>query len=180
MLPLLILDKENGLLPKIIRPQAEVKIVTDLQSLAASKQLAKDLEKAEVKQSQAVTETETAHATKEVKKLRGQMRELLALIKESTLVFVLQGLNASAWTQIISSHTRNENGSQIQDLNSVLIDAIPRMLVRAYMETTPDETVVATDQQVADFLQELPDSSLLTLLPDVQALNTPVVSLPKA
>lgn len=170
------------MLPSIKRPNAQVDVVTDLDALDHSRALAKQLESLESAATEGMTESELSARAAEAKKLRAELKKAVKTANDSTLVLDLQGLNASAWEQVIAAHTTAAptSGEPTQDTLAVIRDAVRRMATGAHMKPTPDDPIAFTDEELSDLFGQMPDSQLLSMLPVIQRLNTPAVSLPKA
>ncbi|WP_026645550.1 hypothetical protein [Bifidobacterium sp. AGR2158] len=170
------------MLPSIKRPTAQVDVVTDLDALDRSRVLAKRLETLESASAAGMTESELSARADEAKKLRSELKDIMRTVNDGTLVIDLQGLNASSWEQVIAEHTTTDpkSGEPAQDTFGVIRDAMTRMATGAHMKPTPDEPIAFSDTELAGLLGQMPDSQLLTMLPVIQRLNTPAVSLPKA
>lgn len=170
------------MLPSIKRPNAQVDVVTDLDALDHSRALAKQLESLESAATEGMTESELSARAAEAKKLRAELKKAVKTANDSTLVLDLQGLNASVWEQVIAAHTdtNQKTGETTQDTIGVIEDAVPIMATGAHMKPTPDEPLAYEVGELSLLLSQMPDSQLLTMLPVIQRLNTPAVSLPKA
>lgn len=168
------------MLPTIKRPTGHIEIVTDLDTLNQSRELAKQLEQLEADPTNGLTEKELSNRAANVKKLRKQLEQVVRTVREHTLILDVQGLNASLWEQLVAANTTTENGEASQDMLGLIRDAVATMTTGAHMQPTPDEPLEFEKSELFDLLGSMPDSQLFAMMPIVQRLNTPAISLPKA
>lgn len=168
------------MLPTIKRPTGHIEIVTDLDTLNQSRELAKQLEQLEAEPTTGLTEKELSNRAANVKKLRKQLEQVVRTVREHTLILDVQGLNASLWEQLVAANTTTENGEASQDVLGLIRDAVATMTTGAHMQPTPDEPLEFEKSELFDLLGSMPDSQLFAMMPIVQRLNTPAISLPKA
>lgn len=168
------------MLPTIKRPTGHIEIVTDLDTLNQSRELAKQLEQLEADPTNGLTEKELSNRAANVKKLRKQIEQVVRTVREHTLILDVQGLNASLWEQLVAANTTTENGEASQDVLGLIRDAVATMTTGAHMHPTPDEPLEFEKSELFDLLGSMPDSQLFAMMPIVQRLNTPAISLPKA
>ena len=170
----------NPMLPTIKRPTGHIEIVTDLDTLNQSRELAKQLEQLEAEPTTGLTEKELSTRATNAKKLRKQLEQIVRDVREHTLILDVQGLNASLWEQLVAANTTTENGATNQDVLGLIRDAVATMTTGAHMQPTPDESLEFDKAELFNLLADMPDSQLFAMMPIVQQLNTPAIALPKA
>lgn len=168
------------MLPTIKRPTGHIEIVTDLDTLNQSRELAKQLEQLEAEPTNGLTEKELSTRAATAKKLRKQLEQIVRDVREHTLILDVQGLNASLWEQLVAANTTTENGESSQDVLGLIRDAVATMTTGAHMQPTPDEPLEFDKAELFNLLADMPDSQLFAMMPIVQQLNTPAIALPKA
>lgn len=168
------------MLPTIKRPTGHIEIVTDLDTLNKSRELAKQLEQLEAEPTNGLTEKELSTRAATAKKLRKQLEQIVRDVREHTLILDVQGLNASLWEQLVAANTTTENGESSQDVLGLIRDAVATMTTGAHMQPTPDEPLEFDKAELFNLLADMPDSQLFAMMPIVQQLNTPAIALPKA
>lgn len=168
------------MLPTIKRPTGHIEIVTDLDTLNKSRELAKQLEQLEAEPTNGLTEKELSTRAANAKKLRKQLEQIVRDVREHTLILDVQGLNASLWEQLVAANTTTENGESSQDVLGLIRDAVATMTTGAHMQPTPDEPLEFDKAELFNLLAAMPDSQLFAMMPIVQQLNTPAIALPKA
>ena len=168
------------MLPTIKRPTGHIEIVTDLDTLNKSRELAKQLEQLEAEPTNGLTEKELSTRAANAKKLRKQLEQIVRDVREHTLILDVQGLNASLWEQLVAANTTTENGATNQDVLGLIRDSVATMTTGAHMQPTPDEPLEFNKAELFNLLADMPDSQLFAMMPIVQQLNTPAIALPKA
>ncbi|RSX46120.1 hypothetical protein [Bifidobacterium castoris] len=168
------------MLPTITRPTGTIEIVTDLDTLNQSRELSKKLEQLETEPTSGLTEKELSTRAGNAKKLRKDLEQVVRTIREHTLILEVRGLNASMWEQLVAANTSMEDGQPKQDMLALIRDAVTHMATGAHMQPTPDEPLEFNEAELSGLLDQMPDSQLVSMMPIVQQLNTPAVSLPKA
>lgn len=163
----------------IKRPTKTVDIVTDLDTLAQAVDLKQQIDDAAPNTS-AMTEAETGAAVKAQNALRRELKAKLKTIDESTVTFTLRGLGSSQWNQIVLATTTvdQKTGKQERDINRLLTEALPEMIISVERHGEPVEFDPAVD--VPALLEAIVDTQTVELLVAVQQLNTPQVEVPKA
>ncbi|MDY4677587.1 MAG: hypothetical protein SO360_01805 [Bifidobacterium tsurumiense] len=162
----------------IKRPSRTVEIVTDLEALAESVNLANQINQLADSNGNDATEAEQAAARRERKDLQKQLQELVATVDESIVLVELKGLPSSKWNLIVINNTTVSKGATVKDYPGMLKDALPQMLVSARMKAD-DETSVST-RDITGLVDQLTDPQTMELMIAVQELNTPLSALPKA
>lgn len=163
----------------IKRPTKTVDIVTDLDALAQAVDLKQQIDDA-TPDPAGMTDAEICAAKKATDKLRRELKTKLKTIDESTVTFTLRGLGSSQWNQIVLANTTTDQktGKQERDINGLLMEALPAMIVNTEQHGEPVEFDPATD--VPALLDAIVDTQTVELLVAVQQLNTPQVEVPKA
>lgn len=163
----------------IKRPTKTVDIVTDLDALAQAVDLKQQIDDA-TPNTAGMTDAEICAAKKATDKLRRELKTKLKTIDESTVTFTLRGLGSSQWNQIVLATTTvdQKTGKQERDINGLLMEALPAMIVNTEQHGEPVEFDPAVD--VAALLDAIVDTQTVELLVAVQQLNTPQAEVPKA
>ena len=107
-------------------------------------------------------------------RLAGMVRDL----DKSTLVLILRGLPSSPWNAIVIDHTQVKGDRVVKDLQGMVADAVPRMLVKARYKD--GEPIDLDGEDLAGLTGSLTDIQVADLIQTIQTLNTPIDSLPKA
>ena len=107
-------------------------------------------------------------------RLAGMVRDL----DKSTLVLTLRGLPSSPWNAIVIDHTQVKGDRVVKDLQGMVADAVPRMLVKARYKD--GEPIDLDGEDLAGLTGSLTDIQVADLIQTIQTLNTPIDSLPKA
>lgn len=164
---------------EIKRPTKTVDIVTDLDALAQAVDLKQQIDDA-TPNTAGMTDAEICAAKKATDKLRRELKTKLKTIDESTVTFTLRGLGSSQWNQIVLATTTvdQKTGKQERDINGLLMEALPAMIVNTEHHGEPVEFDPAAD--VPALLEAIVDTQTVELLVAVQQLNTPQVEVPKA
>ncbi len=164
---------------EIKRPTKTVDIVTDLDTLAQAVDLKQQIDDA-TPDPAGMTDAEICAAKKATDKLRRELKTKLKTIDESTVTFTLRGLGSSQWNQIVLATTTvdQKTGKQERDINGLLMEALPAMIVNTEQHGEPVEFDPAVD--VPALLDAIVDTQTVELLVAVQQLNTPQVEVPKA
>ena len=163
----------------IKRPTKTVDIVTDLDTLAQAVDLKQQIDDA-TPNTAGMTDAEICAAKKATDKLRRELKTKLKTIDESTVTLTLRGLGSSQWNQIVLATTTvdQKTGKQERDINELLMEALPAMIVNTEQHGEPVEFDPAAD--VPALLEAIVDTQTVELLVAVQQLNTPQVEVPKA
>lgn len=163
----------------IKRPTKTVDIVTDLDTLAQAVDLKQQIDDA-TPDPAGMTDAEICAAKKATDKLRRELKTKLKTIDESTVTLTLRGLGSSQWNQIVVATTTvdQKTGKQERDINRLLMEALPAMIVNTEQHGEPVEFDPAAD--VPALLDAIVDTQTVELLVAVQQLNTPQVEVPKA
>lgn len=163
----------------IKRPTKNVDIVTDLETLAQAVDLKQQIDDA-TPNTAGRTDAEICAAKKATDKLRRELKTKLKTIDESTVTFTLRGLGSSQWNQIVLATTTvdQKTGKQERDINGLLMEALPAMIVNTEQHGEPVEFDPAAD--VPALLDAIVDTQTVELLVAVQQLNTPQAEVPKA
>ena len=163
----------------IKRPTKTVDIVTDLDALAQAVDLKQQSDDA-APNTAGMTDAEICAAKKATDKLRRELKTKLKTIDESTVTLTLRGLGSSQWNQIVLATTTvdQKTGKQERDINELLMEALPAMIVNTEQHGEPVEFDPAAD--VPALLDAIVDTQTVELLVAVQQLNTPQVEVPKA
>ena len=163
----------------IKRPTKTVDIVTDLDTLAQAVDLKQQIDDATPNPG-VMTDAEICAAKKATDKLRRELKTKLKTIDESTVTLTLRGLGSSRWNQIVLATTTvdQKTGKQERDINRLLAEALPEMIINVEQHGKPVEFDPQTD--VPALLEAIVDTQTVELLVAVQQLNTPQVEVPKA
>lgn len=163
----------------IKRPTKTVDIVTDLDTLAQAVDLKQQIDDA-TPNTAGMTDAEICAAKKATDKLRRELKTKLKTIDESTVTFTLRGLGSSQWNQIVLATTTvdQKTGKQERDINGLLMEALPAMIVNTEQHGEPVEFDPVAD--VPALLDAIVDTQTVELLVAVQQLNTPQAEVPKA
>lgn len=163
----------------IKRPTKTVDIVTDLDTLAQAVDLKQQIDDA-TPNTAGMTDAEICAAKKATDKLRRELKTKLKTIDESTVTLMLRGLGSSQWNQIVLATTTvdQKTGKQERDINRLLTEALPEMIISVEQQGKPVEFDPAAD--VPALLEAIVDTQTVELLVAVQQLNTPQVEVPKA
>lgn len=163
----------------IKRPTKTVDIVTDLDTLAQAVDLKQQIDDA-TPNTAGMTDAEICAAKKATDKLRRELKTKLKTIDESTVTLTLRGLGSSRWNQIVLATTTvdQKTGKQERDINRLLTEALPEMIISVEQQGEPVEFDPAAD--VPALLEAIVDTQTVELLVAVQQLNTPQVEVPKA
>lgn len=150
-------------MPIAVKPiTRDVEIVTDLQLMSDIIDLSNRIN-AQDKPSQ-----------KDKERLAGMVQDL----DKSTLVLTLRGLPSSPWNAIVIDHTQVKGDRAVKDLQGMVADAVPRMLVKARYKDGEDIDLGGED--LAGLTGSLTDIQVADLIQTIQTLNTPIDALPKA
>ena len=163
----------------IKRPTKTVDIVTDLDMLAQAVDLKQRIDDA-APNTAGMTDAEICAAKKAADKLRRELKTKLKTIDESTVTLTLRGLGSSRWNQIVLATTTvdQKTGKQERDINRLLAEALPEMIINVEQQGETVEFDQQTD--VPALLEAIVDTQTVELLVAVQQLNTPQVEVPKA
>lgn len=163
----------------IKRPTKTVDIVTDLDTLAQAVDLKQRIDDA-TPNTAGMTDAEICAAKKATDKLRRELKTKLKTIDESTVTLTLRGLGSSQWNQIVLATTTvdQKTGKQERDINRLLTETLPEMIINVEQQGEPVEFDQQTD--VPALLEAIVDTQTVELLVAVQQLNTPQVEVPKA
>lgn len=163
----------------IKRPTKTVGIVTDLDALAQAVDLKQQIDDA-TPDPAGMTDAEICAAKKAIDKLRRELKTKLKTIDESTVTLTLRGLGSSQWNQIVLATTTvdQKTGKQERDINGLLMEALPAMIVNTEQHGEPVEFDPVAD--VPALLDAIVDTQTVELLVAVQQLNTPQAEVPKA
>ena len=163
----------------IKRPTKTVDIVTDLDALAQAVDLKQQIDDATPNPA-GMTDAEICAAKKATDKRRRELKTKLKTIDESTVTLTLRGLGSSQWNQIVLATTTvdQKTGKQERDINRLLTEALPEMIISVERQGEPVEFDPAAD--VSALLEAIVDTQTVELLVAVQQLNTPQVEVPKA
>lgn len=167
----------------IKRPTGTVDIVTDLDALTQAIGLKQQIDEA-TPNTATMTDAEVCAANKQTDKLRRELKTLLKTIDANTVTFTLRGLGASQWNQIVIANSKPNTVSnrEERDLEGILRDALPDMIVKAEQAGGQAGEQVEFDPHadVPALLDMIVDTQTLDLITLVQRLNTPQVQVPKA
>lgn len=150
-------------MPIAVKPiSKDVEIVTDLQLMSDIIDLSNRLTSQDKPDKQ------------DKERLGGMVRDL----DKSTLVLTLRGLPSSPWNAIVIDHTQVKGDRAVKDLQGMVADAVPRMLVKArYKDGDP---IDLDGEDLAGLTGSLTDIQVADLIQTIQTLNTPIDALPKA
>lgn len=155
-------------MPIAVKPiTRDVEIVTDLQLMSDIIDLSNRIN----------AQDEPSNQDKE--RLAGLVRDL----DRSTLVLTLRGLPSSPWNAIVIDHTQVKGDRAVKDLQGMVADAVPRMLVKARYKDGGDIDLGGEDlagEDLAGLMGSLTDIQVADLIQTIQTLNTPIDALPKA
>lgn len=150
-------------MPIAVKPiTKDVEIVTDLQLMSDIIDLSNRIN-AQDKPSQ-----------KDKDQLAGMVKDL----DRSTLVLTLRGLPSSPWNAIVIDHTQVKGDRAVKDLQGMVADAVPRMLVKARYKD--GEALDLGGEDLDGLVGSLTDIQVADLIQTIQTLNTPIGALPKA
>ena len=150
-------------MPIAVKPiTKDVEIVTDLQLMSDIIDLSNRIN-AQDKPSQ-----------KDKDQLAGMVKDL----DRSTLVLTLRGLPSSPWNAIVIDHTQVKGDRAVKDLQGMVADAVPRMLVKARYKDGGELDLGGED--LAGLMGSLTDIQVADLIQTIQTLNAPIDALPKA
>ena len=150
-------------MPIAVKPiTRDVEIVTDLQLMSDIIDLSNRIN----------AQDEPSNQDKE--RLAGLVRDL----DRSTLVLTLRGLPSSPWNAIVIDHTQIKGDRAVKDLQGMVADAVPRMLVKARYKGGEDIDLGGED--LDGLMGSLTDIQVADLIQTIQTLNTPIDALPKA
>ena len=150
-------------MPIVVKPiTRDVEIVTDLQLMSDIIDLSNRIN----------AQDEPSNQDKE--RLAGLVRDL----DRSTLVLTLRGLPSSPWNAIVIDHTQIKGDRAVKDLQGMVTDAVPRMLIKARYKD--GEEIDLGGEDLAGLMESLTDIQVADLIETIQTLNTPIDALPKA
>ena len=109
---------------------------------------------------------------------KDQLADMVKDLDNSTLVLTLRGLPASPWNAIVIDHTQVKGDRAVKDLQGMVADAVPRMLVKARYKDGEDIDLGGED--LDGLVGSLTDIQVADLIQTIQTLNTPIDALPKA
>jgi hypothetical protein len=116
--------------------------------------------------------------TQDVMAAKASLKQLIDEADDKTLVLQVQGLNSSAWNAIVMSNTKTVDGRLVKDMQGIIMDAVPRMLVGAHWHGH-DEPVTFAGDELDGLLGSMTDTQTADCLEIVQELNTPITTIPK-
>ncbi|MCT6900779.1 MAG: hypothetical protein M3Z40_07005 [Bifidobacterium sp.] len=149
-------------MPIAVKPiTRDVEIVTDLQLMSDIIDLSNRIN----------AQDEPSNQDKE--RLAGLVRDL----DRSTLVLTLRGLPSSPWNAIVIDHTQIKGDRAVKDLQGMVADAMPRMLVKARYKD--GEELDLDGEDLDGLMGSLTDIQVADLIQTIQTLNTPIDALPK-
>ena len=150
-------------MPIAVKPiTKDVEIVTDLQLMSEIIDLSNRIN------------SQDKPSQKDKDQLAGMVRDL----DKSTLVLTLRGLPSSPWNAIVIDHTQVKGDRAVKDLQGMVADAVPRMLVKARYKGGQELDLGGED--LDGLMGSLTDIQVADLIQTVQTLNTPIDALPKA
>ena len=150
-------------MPIAVKPiTRDVEIVTDLQLMSDIIDLSNRIN------------SQDKPSTKDRERLAGMVQDL----DRSTLVLTLRGLPSSPWNAIVIDHTQVKGDRAVKDLQGMVADAVPRMLVKARYKDGGELDLEGED--LAGLIGSLTDIQVADLIQTIQTLNTPIDALPKA
>ncbi len=150
-------------MPIAVKPiTRDVEIVTDLQLMSDIIDLSNRIN------------SQDKPNKKDKERLAGMVKDL----DKSTLVLTLRGLPSSPWNAIVIDHTQVKGDRAVKDLQGMVADAVPRMLVKARYKDGGDIDLGGED--LAGLMGSLTDIQVADLIQTIQTLNTPIDALPKA
>lgn len=160
----------------VTTPTASARIVTDLQALRESIEIANRIN-ALATGGANLTEAEAADRVRQRSQLFEALRHSVERADASTVTLDLHGLNASQWNEIVIRCTSVKDGRETKDLAKLATLSVPRMLIAA---TDSNGKHLPADQtSVENLIRSMTDTQTVELLQTVQELNTPVTALPK-
>lgn len=109
---------------------------------------------------------------------KDQLAGMVKDLDKGTLVLTLRGLSSSPWNAIVIDHTQVKGDRAVKDLQGMVADAVPRMLVKARYKDGEDLDLEGED--LAGLMGSLTDIQVADLIQTIQTLNTPIDALPKA
>ena len=149
-------------MPIAVKPiTKEVEIVTDLQLMSDVIDLSNRIN------------SQDKPSQKDKERLAGMVQDL----DKSTLVLTLRGLPSSPWNAIVIDHTQVKGDRAVKDLQGMVADAVPRMLVKARYKGGEDLDLGG--EGLAGLMGSLTDIQVADLIQTIQTLNTPIDALPK-
>ena len=150
-------------MPIAVKPiTKDVEIVTDLQLMSDIIDLSNRIN------------SQDKPSQKDKERLADMVRDL----DRSTLVLTLRGLPSSPWNAIVIDHTKVKGDRAGKDLQGMVADAMPRMLVKARYKD--GEELDLGGEDLAGLMGSLTDIQVADLIETIQTLNTPIDALPKA
>lgn len=150
-------------MPIAVKPITKnVEIVTDLQLMSDIIDLSNRIN------------SQDKPSQKDKDQLAGMVKDL----DKSTLVLTLRGLPSSPWNAIVIDHTQVKGDQAVKDLQGMVADAVPRMLVKARYKGGED--IDLGGEELAGLIGSLTDIQVADLIETIQTLNTPIDALPKA
>ncbi len=150
-------------MPIAVKPiTRDVEIVTDLQLMSDIIDLSNWIN------------SQDKPSRKDKERLAGMVKDL----DKSTLVLTLRGLPSSPWNAIVIDHTQVKGDRAVKDLQGMVADAVPRMLVKARYKDGGELDLGGED--LAGLTGSLTDIQVADLIQTIQTLNTPIDALPKA
>jgi len=150
-------------MPIAVKPiTKDVEIVTDLQLMSDIIDLSNRIN------------AQDQPSQKDKERLAGMVQDL----DKSTLVLTLRGLPSSPWNAIVIDHTQVKDDRAVKDLQGIVADAVPRMLVKARYKD--GEELDLDGEDLAGLTGSLTDIQVADLIQTIQTLNTPIDALPKA
>ena len=150
-------------MPIAVKPiTKDVEIVTDLQLMSDIIDLSNRIN------------SQDKPSKQDKERLAGMVKDL----DKSTLVLTLRGLPSSPWNAIVIDHTQVKGDRAVKNLQGMVADAVPRMLVKARYKDGDDIDLGGED--LAELTGSLTDIQVADLIETIQTLNTPIDALPKA
>lgn len=150
-------------MPIAVKPiTKDVEIVTDLQLMSDIIDLSNQINAQDKPNKQ------------DKERLAGMVKDL----DKSTLVLTFRGLPSSPWNAIVIDHTQVKGDRAVKDLQGMVADAVPRMLVKARYKG--GEEINLGGEDLAGLMGSLTDIQVADLIQTIQTLNTPIDALPKA
>ena len=107
-----------------------------------------------------------------------RLADMVKDLDKSTLVLTLRGLPSSSWNAIVIDHTQVKGDRAVKDLQGMVADAVPRMLVKARYKGGED--IDLGGEELTGLIGSLTDIQVADLIETIQTLNTPIDALPKA
>ncbi len=150
-------------MPIAVKPiTKDVEIVTDLQLMSDIIDLSNQINAQDKPDKQ------------DKERLAGMVKDL----DKSTLVLTLRGLPSSPWNAIVIDHTQVKGDRAVKDLQGMVADAVPRMLVKARYKGGGELDLGGED--LDGLMGSLTDIQVADLIQTIQTLNAPIDALPKA